>query len=693
MKGGIAILLLAGAATALRTEASPVAEVIQKLKNIEADLEKSMKDYKDTFEHIKCWCKNNDREKTKEIAEAETKISNLNASIEKNSALSAKLSAEIANTKKELAQNIKALQDATALREKELAGFNDEEKAMLVYIKQLEDALVALADHEGGVSLVKLNAVVASATGFGAKFIHQDDVDNLKSLVQEHKDYFDAAGPPGTANSHNSRSNVIIGILKNMKEEFRSKLEESQAGELQAQKNFEELKATKTKEIELGQETVDKKTKERAETNNRLASDKQALEDTRNLLSASNKYLMDLKTTCQDTDQQWETQQKAVNDEMKAVREAINILDSDSSQSTFSKNFNFIQISENKRPINLAAMRVRLNAFAKVKKQIDTLIADLKQQQKDEDAKADSCVQRIHENESADEDANRLKDQLKAQRAKADSDIMHEEGEIETNLNKLHELKVALEAASQQRKEENSEYQINMANAADSIQVLNRALTVLQNHFRKGKGNAEDMLAAPGAEMGPDGLPVSFLQAEPVGPPPPAAMPTHAAHSGAEGVLALIKDIVNDCKTEMAEMKQNEKDQQADYDTMAKQTQDNQEAEERAMANNQEQKAEAEERFQTAEKDLQDTNNKLENLSMENEELHKECDYLLNHGEERKAARQSEIQSLQQAKQQLSGMDLGKLMADKEFREKHGVTAAVGGSSYTGLAQTLISRK
>merc|ERR1719353_710936 len=111
---------------------------------------------------------------------------------------------------------------------------------------------------------------------------------------------------------------------------------------------------------------------------------------------------------------------------------------------------------------------------------------------------------------------------------------------------------------------------------------------------------------------------------------------------------------------------------------MAKQTQDNQEAEERAMANNQEQKAEAEERYQQAEKDLQDTNNKLENLNMENEELHKECDYILNNGEERKAARQSEIQSLQQAKQQLAGMDLGKMMADQAFRDRHGVTAAVG---------------
>merc|ERR1719421_1337184 len=175
--------------------------------------------------------------------------------------------------------------------------------------------------------------------------IHEEDLDNLKSLVQEQKDFWDAAGPPGTANSHNSRSNSIIGILKNMKEEFRSKLEESQQGETAAQKNFEELKATKEKEIALGQETIDKKTKERAETNNRLASDKQALEDTRNLLSASNKYLMDLKKTCQDTDQQWEAQQKAVNDEMKAVREAIEILDSDSSQETFSKNYNFIQTS------------------------------------------------------------------------------------------------------------------------------------------------------------------------------------------------------------------------------------------------------------------------------------------------------------------------------------------------------------
>merc|ERR1719326_2881471 len=101
--------------------------------------------------------------------------------------------------------------------------------------------------------------------------IHQEDLDNLKSMIQEQKDYWDAAGPPGTANSHNSRSNVIIGILKNMKEEFRSKLSDSQAAEMQSQKNFEELKAAKEKAIEIGQDSIDKKTKERADTDNTLA--------------------------------------------------------------------------------------------------------------------------------------------------------------------------------------------------------------------------------------------------------------------------------------------------------------------------------------------------------------------------------------------------------------------------------------
>lgn len=68
------------------------------------------------------------QEKTKSIADAEARIEDLTTKIEELTAQSARLNTEIKNHEKEVAQNQEALDKATAIREKQLAEFNAEEK-------------------------------------------------------------------------------------------------------------------------------------------------------------------------------------------------------------------------------------------------------------------------------------------------------------------------------------------------------------------------------------------------------------------------------------------------------------------------------------------------------------------------------------------------------------------------------------
>merc|ERR1719324_696568 len=94
-----------------------------------------------------CWCETNDKAKTKSIADAEQAISDLTAAIEGFTASSARLNTEIANLEKEVAKNSQALDTATALRTKELAEFNAEEKESLQTISSLKSAVIALSKH------------------------------------------------------------------------------------------------------------------------------------------------------------------------------------------------------------------------------------------------------------------------------------------------------------------------------------------------------------------------------------------------------------------------------------------------------------------------------------------------------------------------------------------------------------------
>ena len=80
---------------------------------------------------------------------------------------------------------------------------------------------------------------------------------------------------------------------------------------MQAQQAYEDLKAAKENEIKAGTELKDKKTQELADTDAKLAQDKQDLDDTRNSLSADQKFLMNLKETCQMSDAEYEERVKS----------------------------------------------------------------------------------------------------------------------------------------------------------------------------------------------------------------------------------------------------------------------------------------------------------------------------------------------------------------------------------------------
>merc|ERR1740123_938509 len=155
-----ASLLLASPSTGLSSSVSlsfdeaaaknrPVSKVITLLKDMSKQLEKEAEDDEEIYDKMACWCETNDKEKTKSIAEAEARIEDLTVKIEELTATSARLNTEIKNLESEVAKNQEALAQATALREKQLAEFNAEEKDLLESISALKAAVTVLSKHHG----------------------------------------------------------------------------------------------------------------------------------------------------------------------------------------------------------------------------------------------------------------------------------------------------------------------------------------------------------------------------------------------------------------------------------------------------------------------------------------------------------------------------------------------------------------
>merc|ERR1719215_440758 len=312
-------------------------------------LEKEATEDEEIYDKLACWCETNDKEKTKSIAGAEAKIEDLTTKIEELTAASARLGTEIKNLESEVAKNQEALDKATAIREKQLAEFNAEEKDTLESISSLKAAVTVLSKHQGGAFLQLPQSHIL---GVAATLQHElqkhatlfrgvitpSQKRAAASFIQAPQDYFDAA--PTFKQSYAPQSGEIYGILTQMLETFEANLAQSQQEEMKNQKAFEDLKAAKEAEIAAGQEQIDKKTGELADTDEKNAQAKEDMEDTKKSLAADEQFLLMLKEKCAMTDKEWEERQKTRQLEMEAVSKALAVLSGDDAHDLFTRPFN-----------------------------------------------------------------------------------------------------------------------------------------------------------------------------------------------------------------------------------------------------------------------------------------------------------------------------------------------------------------
>jgi len=648
----------------------PVSKVITLLKDMLKQLEKEAEEDEEIYDQLACWCETNDKEKTKSIADAEAKIEDLTTKIEELTASSARLNTEIKNLEKEVAENQEALDQATAIREKELAEFNAEEKDLLQSISALKAAITVLSKHHGG-ALLQIPKGHLETIAQTVQYQMQKHSSLLQGVlthterravaafVQSPQDYFDAS--PTFKQSYAPQSGEIFGILKQMKETFETNLGDSQKEELANQKAYEDLKAAKEDEIAAGQAQIDAKTQELASTDEKLAEAKESLEDTKASLSADEEFLMMLKEKCASTDAEWEERQKTRQLEMEACSKALAILSSDDAHDLFTKTFNpaFVQTESranserrskaaavlasvakklNSPRLSAIATKVRLDAFTRVKKAIDDMVAQLLKEKADEIKHKDFCVDEFNTNQLQTEKKDREKEDLLALIEDLELTIKTLTSEIDTLKSEIAEMQVQMKRAGEDREKENKEFQQTVADQRASQKLLTAALNVLKGFYEKKEKAA-------------------LLQQEPAGPPPPPGFKEYKKNAAAGGVMGMIQQIINDAKAMEAEAIRAEEDAQKAYEDFVKETNASIEAKTKEIINKSEEKAKAETDLNQANEDKEAVLLELEQLSNYNAELHQSCDFVMKNFEIRQTARDEEIEALKQAKAILSGAD------------------------------------
>merc|ERR1719401_3354303 len=458
-----------------------------------------------------------------------------------------------------------------------------------------------------------------------------------------------------------------------MKETFESNLSTAQKEELANQKAYEDLKAAKEAEIAAGQEQIDAKTAELADTDEKLAMAKQDLEDTKASLAADEQFLMMLKEKCQMTDKEWEDRQKTRQLEMEAVSKALAILSGDDAHDVFTRTFNpallqressttserraaasrlLSSAAQKLRSPRLSALatQVRLDAFMRVKKAIDDLIAQLLKDKEDEIKHRDFCVSEFNTNQLQTEEKERERQDIVAKIEDLEMTIKTLTEEIEVLQAEIEEMQVQLKRAGEDREKENQEFQMTVADQRETQKLLLVALRVLEGFYGK---------LAPAEET-------ALLQRqEPAGPPPPPGFEEYKNSAASGGVMAMIQQIINDAKALEAETIRAEADAQKAYEDFVKETNESIAAKNKDIVSKSEDKAKAESDLVEAKEDREAVLLELEQLSNYNAQLHADCDFVLKNFEIRQTARDEEVEALRQAKAILSGAGLQESMAAK----------------------------
>merc|ERR1719254_165949 len=691
-------------AAQLQAAANPIRKVVTMLQAMSKKVEAEGEKEKELYDKFMCYCSTGGGDLSASIQAAEEKVPAVGSSIEASEGKLTQSKEDLKSAQTGRADAKKAVAEATAIREKETSAFADFKADADTNIAAMHKAITVVGKGMGGSFLQTSAAgVLRKLAQSNSDVLEDSDKQELLSFLSGSSDYAPASGE-------------IVGVLKQMHETMSKARDEAGATEGAAVKSHEALVSAKSKEIAAQSATVEAKTKQIGELGVAIVQMKEDLSDTQAALEADKKFLAELETSCKTKTAEWEERSKTRAEELVALADTIKVLNDDDALELFKKTLpsasaSLLQLQASgaaQRREALAVVRAaqRLaNAgdkpgleflalalsgksssagaagFDKVIKMIDDMVALLGKEQADDDDKKEYCAKQF---DFSDDKVKALKRSIAGDEAtiatakESIATLTEEMAALEAGIRALDK---AVAEATKQRKDENTEYKALIASDSAAKEGLAFAKNRLNKFYNpklykpppKAELSAEDRIysneggelttAAPGG-IANTGIAVSFAQVslhtqQKAAPgPPPETWGAYSTKSEENtGVIAMIDLLIKDLDKEMTEAETDEKNSQADYETMMKDSAAKRTTDSKALSQKGSAKADTEAALQETSEHLADQNKELMATEKYIASLHAECDWLLQYFDARKEARTGEVDSLKKAKAVLSGAD------------------------------------
>jgi len=671
-------LALASAAHATEQRDNPIRKVVTMLQKMQAKVEEEAKTELALFEKFMCYCESSGGDLDAGVKESENKIESLTSALKSSKEQKTQTEADLKEHQTSRAEAKAAMDEATAIREKEAAAFAKFQEDSETNLAALGKAIPAVERGMKGLFLQT-----------SAAFLLRQYTMEKAILPDETRQELLAFLSGKGSEEYDPQSGQILGILKQMEEEMDKALADARVAEEEAIKSYDALMEAKTKEVDALTAQIEKEQTRIGDLGIEIASMENDLEDTQQSLGEDKKFIEELEKNCKKKKKEWAGIQKLRQEELVALSDTIKILNDDDALELFKKtlpssasSFMQIQVRESvarsraleavrkaqllartgsarnlpSRPeLDLIALAIRGKkiGFEKVIGLIDEMVANLKKEEIDDSNKKEYCDKQF-------DIAEDKKKELEMSFSDSETAIEEMEGEIEklteemaTLTKGVKKLDKSVAEATEQRKEENTEYKQLKQNDAAAKEILLFAKNRL-NKFYAPKLYKPELLQETGLYVQVS----AHLQGKAAPPPPPESFNAYTKKSeeGA-GVTGMIDLLVRELDAELQESEINEKDAQKDYETLMAESSTKRADDSKSISDKTASKAAQEEALEKEQDRKAATGKELYSTEEYIHSLHGECDWLLKFFDARKEARDGEIDALGKAKAVLNGAD------------------------------------
>jgi len=614
---------------------------------------------KKLFEKFMCYCKNGLGDLRQGIDAAEAKVPKVTSALAEAEALKEQLDKDIGELKGGSGDAKAAIAKATGIRDKEAAAFAKDSADKKTNIAALKKAIAAI---EAGMAGKFLQTSTENVATLQQLVINMDmsstDRDMLTSFLSQGSGYAPASGE-------------ILGILKQMLDTMVAELNEITITEEKAIKDFEALIAAKEKELNANTGAMETKIERAAEVGLEIVEMKEDLDDTSKALVEDKKFLAELEKDCGTKEGEWNERCKIRAEELLAIGDTIKILNDDDALDLFKKTLPsssllqmqrtsaevkqqalaVLRASKGDSRLDFIALALRAKApavFDKVIGMIDEMVILLQEEQVQDDEKKKYCEAELDKVEDEKKSLERKVDDLTKAQEEGKDTLATLGEEIEALADGIKALDKQVAEATENRKEENTEYKEEMAANVAAKKLLELAKGRLAK-FYSPKSAAASMVA------------VSEHSAEAAAAAPPPPPETWGAYKkqteDAGGILGMLQMMIADVEKEITESKTEEENAQEEYETLIADSGEKRRMDSKSLSDKESAKADLEKSLQQMAAEEKTTKFEVMATAETLKDLHLECDWLLNNFEARKEARTGEIDALKKAKAVLSGAD------------------------------------